>query len=287
MPLLQRSDSPRRLAHGLRLGGLIVTGLACLLAFSYFGYFAYVYHQLPAQEALPNAAQAPGPTGVALAPVAAAAKPSTAVQPDPEVLVADFDGHSAAPDVHFLADWIAGSGDAHDRPFAVVDKRNARAYLFDAQARLRAESPVLLGAATGDDSVPGIGERPIAQVRPYERTTPAGRFLARPGRNTGGEDVIWVDYNAAVSMHRVRAANRAEHRLDRLATPTAADNRISYGCINVPAAFYEQYVRPMLSLSGAIIYVLPEVRGITEVFGAQVIASRQRNEPAKPAAPGA
>ena len=138
---------------------------------------------------------------------------------------------------------------------------------------MRADSPVLLGGARGDDSIAGIGNRPIEQVRPEERTTPAGRFIAEAGRNLLGEDVVWVDYDAAVSMHRVRLTNPAERRLERLATPTADDNRISYGCINVPVSFYETYIRPAATKRRAIIYVLPEVRSLQQVFGAYDVAA--------------
>jgi hypothetical protein len=104
-------------------------------------------------------------------------------------------------------------------------------------------------------------------VRLHERTTPAGRFLGERGRNTRGEDVVWVDYEAAVSIHRVRAADPRERRLERLASATAGDNRISYGCINVPAAFYDAHVRPVFAARPAMIYILPEVRSAREVFG--------------------
>ncbi|UUZ73277.1 hypothetical protein LP415_08285 [Polaromonas sp. P1(28)-8] len=119
----------------------------------------------------------------------------------------------------------------------ILDKKNTRVFVFDPSGKLRGATPVLVGAAKGDDSVTGIGGRPIAEVAPHERTTPAGRFMAEPGRNTLGEDVVWVDYEAAVSMHRVRALEPAERRLERLASPTTDDNRISYGCINMPVEF--------------------------------------------------
>jgi hypothetical protein len=139
-------------------------------------------------------------------------------------------------------------------------------YVFDAGGRLRGDTPVLLGVAAGDDSVPGIGQRRIEDVKPQERTTPAGRFDAAPGRNLLPEDVIWVDYQAAVSMHRVRTTNPAEHRLERLASPTADDKRISYGCINVPAAFFETVLWPALGSGSSVVYVLPEVKRLEEVF---------------------
>jgi hypothetical protein len=106
----------------------------------------------------------------------------------------------------------------------------------------------------------------MADIRDDERTTPAGRFVSEPGRNLSGEDIVWVDYDAAVSMHRVRATNKSERRLERLATPTAADNRISYGCINVPAAFYDAHVKPSFGTAKAVIYVLPETRPASTLF---------------------
>jgi hypothetical protein len=116
--------------------------------------------------------------------------------------------------------------------------------------------------------MPGIGSRPIAEVLPGERTTPAGRFVAERGHNSRGEDVVWVDYDAAVSMHRVLTTNPAERRLQRLASPASDDKRISYGCINVPAAFYEAYIRPAFAAGRAIVYILPEFKSLEEVFGA-------------------
>ncbi|MDM0122025.1 L,D-transpeptidase [Variovorax arabinosiphilus] len=150
------------------------------------------------------------------------------------------------------------TGDNRHQPFALIDKKKARLLIYDANGSLMASSPVLLGLARGDVSVPGIGERPIAQILPHERTTPAGRFVSEPGRNTAGEDIVWVDYDAAISMHRVRATNKAERRLQRLASPSAHDNRISYGCINVPAAFYDTQVKPVLGTRRGLVYVLPE-----------------------------
>lgn len=189
--------------------------------------------------------------------------------------LADFGLESPSPDTRHLADWIAHTRDNQNAEFIVVDKRDAKAYVFDADARLRGASPVLLGAAVGDETVPGIGSRPIAQVRPEERTTPAGRFVAERGRNLKGEDVVWVDYDAAVSMHRVRATKPAERRLERLATPTVDDNRISYGCINVPVAFYETYVRPTVATHRAIVYVLPEGKPVQQVFGSYEVNPRR------------
>lgn len=171
-------------------------------------------------------------------------------------------------DARRVAAWAARAHDHDGKAFFVVDKVRATLYLFDAGARLQARTPVLLGAARGDDSVPGIGTRPMTHILPGERTTPAGRFVAEGGRNQRGEDVVWIDHDAAVSMHRVRATVAQERRLERLRTATAGDNRISYGCINVPVAFYDRHVRAVFATGRtAVVYVLPETRSLQAQFG--------------------
>jgi hypothetical protein len=45
-----------------------------------------------------------------------------------------------------------------------------------------------------------------------------------------------------------------------LASPTPLDNRISYGCINVPVPFFQQVIQSNFSGSGGIVYILPETR---------------------------
>lgn len=178
----------------------------------------------------------------------------------------DFSGHAASVDVRLVAGWIAGAADNQQLPFALLDKRDARLFVFDGRGRIIGSSPVLLGAAVGDDSIAGIGNRAIASVRPEERTTPAGRFVSAPGKNATGEQVVWVDYDAAVSMHRVRPVDPKERRLERLASPDPAQRRISYGCINVPIAFFDSVVWPVLGAGRGIVYVLPEARDTRQVF---------------------
>lgn len=174
----------------------------------------------------------------------------------------------ASPAARQVIEWVRATQDHQRLPFIVIDKQQARAYAFTPSGTLMAVVPVLMGAARGDHSVPGIGERPMASIRPEERTTPAGRFVAEIGHNTKGEDVLWVDYDAAVSLHRVRATQPAERRLQRLASATPSDNRISYGCINVPRAFFDRVVLPLVQPAGgrAVVYVLPEVLPVTTVF---------------------
>jgi hypothetical protein len=184
----------------------------------------------------------------------------------------------ASREVQQVANGALASGDNAGRSIVILDKRNARVFVFDPKGKLRGTAPALLGMARGDHTVPGIGTRKIADVLPHERTTPAGRFVAEIGMSsTRGEDVVWVDYDSAVSMHRVIKGTPKERRAQRLASPTSTDNRISYGCINLPVSFYEQTLSPAVKNGGAIIYVLPETRPAHELFG--FLAAERRAAP--------
>lgn len=200
----------------------------------------------------------------------------------------EFDRERLSADARVMADWVARSHDNGREPFLMVDKKNARLLAFDADGHLVATSTILLGYARGDDTVPGVGEKKLADIKPFERTTPAGRFVAEEGRNLQNEQIIWIDYDAAVSMHRVRTTNARERRLQRLASSRVEDKRISWGCVNVPAAFFDAHVAPIFRDGRrAVIYVLPEVRTLAEVFpgyGASA-GARPNASPARAGAP--
>lgn len=209
------------------------------------------------------------PSGSATSRLASRAAPPVLASAEPATpRSVEFGDTQPGADARGIADWVATSRDNQRLAFAILDKRAAQLYVFDADAHLVGSSSVLLGAAPGDDSVAGIGQRPMDQVRPEEKTTPAGRFVSHPGRNASGEEVIWVDYGAAVSMHRVRIVDPKEHRLERLANGAAEDRRISYGCINIPVAFFDAVMKPMLGASPAVVYVLPERKALVDVFPA-------------------
>jgi hypothetical protein len=182
-------------------------------------------------------------------------------------LVADFGQVQPSDEVRRVANWSMTTQDHQKMSFIIVDKKQAQVYVFDPSGHLKASAYALLGSAVGDDTVPGIGSKPIALVTPEERTTPAGRFIAKPGTSASrNEDVVWVDYDAAVSMHRVINFVKAERRLERIVSPDPAEHRISYGCINLPHDFYENAVAPA-ARAGAVIYVLPETRSLEQQFG--------------------
>lgn len=190
----------------------------------------------------------------------------TVTLPKPLRKRADFEKESASQDAQHVANWIVDSGNNRGMPFVIVDKVDAKVFVFYADGRLRGAAPALLGMAHGDDAVPGIGKRDMKSIRPEERTTPAGRFMSYLGINFYRKDILWVDYEGAVSLHRVVTNKPEERRLERLASPTPLDNRISYGCINVPAQFFDKVVKPAFKGVMGVVYVLPEIKSKKEVF---------------------
>jgi len=164
-------------------------------------------------------------------------------------------------------DWIAASGDNGALPYIVIDKNNAALFLFDAKGQLLGKAPVLIGVAVGDEATPGIGSKKLAEIGPAEKTTPAGRFLARYGLAAGRQKVLWVDYATSVALHPIPTGyNPKERRRQRMASPTSDDNRITFGCINVPSTFYTKSVQPLFRKKGGYVYILPDTKSLEAVF---------------------
>jgi hypothetical protein len=199
-----------------------------------------------------------------LAPLAEVTAPSQDT-PDPPAPT-DEPEKSSSIQVARITKWVAATGDNGSRPFIVIDKVGAEVFLYDAAGQFMGKAPALIGSASGDDSSPGVGDRELTEIKPGERTTPAGRFVANFGIARGNERVLWVDYPSAISLHPVVTGNRKEQRLKRLDSTTPEDNRITYGCINVPVKFYANAVQPLLKDSGAVVYILPDTKPMDEVF---------------------
>lgn len=187
------------------------------------------------------------------------AHPVAAQQPfgDPATLLAS-PGFSEAQRV---AQWVEASNDNAGLQYIIVDKVNARLFMFSGKGTLEATAPVLLGMARGDVSPVGIGNRKLSEIRPGERITPAGRFVSGAGEDMDGTDLIWIDYGAAIALHRAsdrKPGMRAKSRVERLASTSSLDKRVSLGCINVSTAFYDRHIAPTFGRSPGIVYILPE-----------------------------
>lgn len=183
------------------------------------------------------------------------------------VVIGDrFKNVVAAPEVKRLVERILITQNHQSLPFVVLDKTHPEIFVFDAKGQLKGAAPALIGLAVGDESVPEIGQRKLSSIQMAEKTTPAGRFVASLDLNLSGHQILWVDYETALSMHPVITSNLKEHRAERLASSSSEDNRISFGCINVTAAFFQNVVIPTFQGTYGIVYILPDSHAIQDVF---------------------
>jgi hypothetical protein len=207
----------------------------------------------------------------AVAGDAAVVRAAHVVKSGPSPRHALFGNEQASRDAQQVAEWIIESVDNYDGgnrslPFALLDKKEAKVFVFDADGRLLGAAPALLGLGRGDVALPGIGKLELSAIPPKDRVTQAGRFVSEIGVDSHGQDVLWLDYADGLAIHRVVTSNPKEARAHRLATPTPLDNRISWGCINIPVQFFEKVVAPAFSGTKGIVYVLPETRPAREYF---------------------
>lgn len=196
------------------------------------------------------------------------AQPSATAQLPEAGLLSD--AFAASRDAIQAASWVLQTQDHGGQPFAIVEKRDARLYVFDGKGQLRGSAPALLGLTPGDSAVGGTEISQSAVLLPAEQTTPAGRFASEPGHNLKGEAIVWFDYTARLAIHRLRPAPAFERRAERLASSTPGDNRISLGCVVVSTDFYDAVVAPVLGRSAGVVYVLPEfspLQGLLDSLG--------------------
>ncbi len=178
---------------------------------------------------------------------------------------ADFLGVTPSANARRVANWVVGSANNGGLPFAIIDKTGAKVFIFDANGRLQGATFALLGLARGDSSTPGIGRLKLSAITPAERTTPAGRFVGQLGVDNA-QSVFWIDYNDSIAMHPVVLGSPGDHRFARLATASALDKRITFGCVNVPAKFYYDVVFKTFSGTQGVSYILPDSKTVTDVF---------------------
>ena len=188
----------------------------------------------------------------------AAAQPVSAVDQLPR-------GQDVSRTVIELAGWVVAVKDSQGYPFAVIDKAAAQILVFGGDGKLRGAAHGIFGSAIGDHAAPGITGLALREIPGRDRTTPAGRFVGGFGPSIDAGRVLWVDYDSAVSIHPTATGVPAERRVERLASPSPDDNRITHGCINVSPEFYEQIIRPTFE-RGGVFYILPEAAPIAETF---------------------
>lgn len=164
---------------------------------------------------------------------------------------ADLARARASDNVRLIAQWAIDSGDHGGLPFVVVDKELARLFAFDAAGRLKASTPVLLGAVRGD--------------APEVPATPAGRFVIDTWQSSVKGAVVMVNGDVALSLYALPSPVSPGRGLERLASNRVEDKRISDGSLHVASDFYQQFIEPLRGQTG-VAYVLPEVLPLHGVF---------------------
>ena len=150
-------------------------------------------------------------------------------------------GQDVSDTVIELAGWVVAANDGQGYPFAIMDKAAAQILVFGGDGRLRGAAPGLFGSQVGDHTAPGIAGLALREIPGRDRTTPSGRFVGGYGPSIDAGRVLWVDYDSAVSLHPTATGVPSERRVERLASVSPDDNRVTHGCINLSpdnAAWY-------------------------------------------------
>lgn len=158
---------------------------------------------------------------------------------------------------------IVSTADNNGKPIIVADKTKGTLTIYDGAGNEITSTPALFGKTIGDDMQ-------------TKNTTPSGRFelteTSTVNKATYGNSaqaltrggVMQTNNAGNLAIHRVVTSFKSENRVGRLNSASASDNRISHGCINVPADFYDNYLN---GKSDAVVYILPETEsGKTGVF---------------------
>ncbi len=250
--MIDRMHTPNRI---LSLSVLIAVAVVATPA------QAWKHHK---KEAPP---EAPPPPAVVLPPPPPPPVPVSFLNPTGAAQIAPMDLLlSASSEVQNVARWVNQSHDNAGLPFLLVDKTNAQVYAFNSLGQLQATAPALLGMSKGDRLL-APNSASMSQMPPSVRITPAGRYMSQLAIDSHKKELLVIDYAASISMHPVVKGTPLEHRAERLASATSEDNRISFGCINVPPAFYTSFIHADFANTKGVVYILPEKSTAGELFG--------------------
>ena len=171
------------------------------------------------------------------------------------------EANAATPTETAVVQNIVGQNDNQGKQFIVADKQAGTLTMYTASGQQITSTPTLFGKTKGDSV--------------SSKNTPSGRFETKQANVStegyGGSAQVLTQNGqnlqlggSSYAIHRVYTKYASENRQGRLDTPTATDNRISLGCINVPVDFYDTYLN---SDQATVVYVMPETdAGRTGVF---------------------
>ena len=159
---------------------------------------------------------------------------------------------------------MAPTAMASGKGFMIADKPNGMLHVFMPDGSVLIQDAALYGMDIGD--VKGA----VSSLKGGAKITPAGKFTLQAVPNAdyaGGMILTLVESEVDGGISAVHAAylgDPKDDRLGRLASPTTADNRASYGCVNTTHDTFLKSILPNIdTLNGGMIFVLPDAQETT------------------------
>lgn len=166
---------------------------------------------------------------------------------------------------------MAETAKASGKGFVIADKPNGMIHFFNADGSLLVQDSALYGKDLGDvfEGHSFMGGKKI---------TPAGKFTLQvtPSEYEGGYELALKEAagrgNAYIAVHSVYLGDAAERRAERLGAVSAAEKRISYGCINTKTETFVKSVLPRISdFDGGMLFVMPDKQTAESMFPATTV----------------
>jgi hypothetical protein len=181
------------------------------------------------------------------------------------------------------------------KSFFIADKPNGMIHAFAGNGSYMVSAPSLYGKAAGDVLSRSSSKKSLDEMTDTDKVTPAGTFKMRAAERSGytGGYVLFFDNpetgvaigaeaggTAIVAVHSVYTGTPSENRQNRLATATASDNKVSFGCINTAEDFFLDSVVPNIdSFDGGMVFVMPDD---TSKTGQYFTGEQQKQQPSAP-----
>jgi N12 class adenine-specific DNA methylase len=163
---------------------------------------------------------------------------------------------------------MAPTAKTSGKGFIIADKPAGMMHVFAADGSLIAQDTALYGKDKGD-------RMGVSSLKGGPKVTPAGGFALRWAESeyAGGQQLELVGSEdadgAVIAVHAAWLGDPKEKRAERLASLTADDNRISYGCINSAHDTFLNKVLPEApNLDGGMAFVLPDESDAGALFPA-------------------
>lgn len=159
--------------------------------------------------------------------------------------------------------------------FMIADKPMGMLHVFKPDGSLLVQDAALYGKDSGD-AVTGLGS-----LSGGAKITPAGQYTLKTTLDpeyAGGMRIDLAETlggGQVIAVHAAWMGDAAENRGARLKSPTASDNKISYGCINTSHDMFLKSVMPNAAmLEGGLIFVMPDATQNTSAMFPQQTETR-------------